>query len=120
MKILLKRIYEPAEDSDGFRVLVDRLWPRGESKEKAAIDIWLKDLAPSAELRKWFNHEAEKWDGFQKKYRQELDANPGAVAEFAQAAKGKRTVTLLYGAKDAQHNQAVVLREYLASHAVSR
>lgn len=114
MRILLKRVYEPADEGDGFRVLVDRLWPRGESKERAAVDLWLKDAAPSTELRKWFNHEVEKWDEFRRRYVEELKANPGAVEEFRKAVKGKRTVTLLYGAKDEAHNQAVVLKEFLA------
>lgn len=113
MKIILKRVYEPAEESDGCRILVDRLWPRGESKEKAAIDFWAKNAAPSNELRKWFNHDPDKWDEFQKKYREELDGNPAGVDELKAAMKGKKMVTLLYGAKDEQHNQAVVLKQYL-------
>lgn len=113
MKLLTKRVYEPWSDEDGFRVLVDRLWPRGLSKDKAHLDIWLKDLAPGNELRKWFNHEPEKWLEFQHRYESELEQNPNAVQEFLQAVHGKSPVTLLYGAKDEEHNQAVVLQHYL-------
>ncbi|MCC8180735.1 MAG: DUF488 domain-containing protein [Planctomycetes bacterium] len=113
MRITIKRAYQAAEEEDGFRVLVDRLWPRGVSKEKAKLDCWLKDIAPSDELRRWFNHEEDKWDDFRNRYIKELDANPDAVAEFRQAVKGQKHVTLVYGAKDEQHNQAVVLQQYL-------
>lgn len=112
MSIKVKRVYEKAERSDGKRILVDRLWPRG--IKKTAIDVWIKDVAPSDELRNWFHHEEPKWGVFRTKYRKELSANKDAVAELRKEAKG--TATLLYGAKDEKHNQAVVLAEYLKTH----
>jgi len=110
MKLKTKRVYEPEEESDGLRVLVDRLWPRG--VKKMAIDLWLKDIAPSDALREWFHHEERKWSDFRKKYLKELKDNPDAVAELRRAGKGK-TVTLLYGARDTEHNQALVIAEFL-------
>jgi uncharacterized protein YeaO (DUF488 family) len=112
-KLNLKRAYEPAEPGDGQRVLVDRIWPRGLSKAKAHIDLWLKDVAPSTALRKWFGHEPERWDGFRERYLAELKANP-AVQELRQVV-AKGSTTLVYGAKDERRNQAVVLAEYLQS-----
>lgn len=109
MKVLLKRVYEPANPSDGHRVLVDRLWPRGLSKAKAAVDLWLKDVAPSTELRQWFGHEPAKWPEFERRYRAELKGNP-ALAELEAMAR-KSQVTLLYGARDEVHNEAVVLQQ---------
>lgn len=110
-ELRLKRAYEPAGAGDGQRVLVDRIWPRGVSKAEAHIDLWLKDVAPSTALRKWFGHKPERWDEFRERYFQELKANP-AVEELRQImAKGP--VTLVYGAKDTQHNQAVALAEFL-------
>lgn len=107
----LKRIYaEPAKD-DGTRVLVDRLWPRGVSKPAARLDLWLKDIAPSAELRTWFGHDPQKFAAFAQAYRAELDHNP-AVDTLRAAAK-QLTVTLLYAAKDNQINHAVILKDYL-------
>jgi uncharacterized protein YeaO (DUF488 family) len=111
MPLKLKRVYAEPAPSDGKRILVDRLWPRGLSKEKAAIDLWLKDVAPSNELRKWFSHDPAKWTEFKTRYRAELKHNPEAVASLKQAAKGK--TTLLFGAKDEEHNEAVVLQELL-------
>jgi uncharacterized protein YeaO (DUF488 family) len=112
--IKLKRAYEPPEKTDGARILVDRLWPRGVSKTSARIDLWLKDIAPSAALRKWFGHDPSKWSEFQKRYVRELARQPEAVAQLKQfAAKG--VVTLVYGAKDQRHNNAVALKEYLES-----
>ena len=111
MTIFLKRAYEPAAKSDGVRVLVDRLWPRGVKKSEASIDLWRKDLAPSTELRKWFGHDPEKWSEFQQKYCAELKGNPGLAEIRALACEGK--VTLIYGAKDEEHNQARVLKEVL-------
>jgi len=108
----LKRAYEDPAKSDGHRVLVDRLWPRGVSKEDARLDDWMKDVAPSDELRKWFGHDPEKWDEFRKRYFAELDADPEAVAKLAEKAK-EGTVTLVYAAKDEEHNNAVALKEYL-------
>ncbi|MCS6286741.1 MAG: DUF488 domain-containing protein [Nitrospira sp.] len=112
MKILVKRIYEPADEADGFRVLVDRLWPRGMSKARAALDLWLPDLGPSTELRKWFNHDPTKWDEFCCCYQAELKENKVLVEELKGWAK-ERPMTLLYSAKDEAHNQAVALRSFL-------
>lgn len=112
MRIEIKRVYEEPDVADGLRILVDRLWPRGLSKGKAQVDIWLKDIAPSTELRKWFGHEPARWAAFQAKYRRELKSNADLVAVLKEkAAKGR--VTLLYGAKDVIHNEAVVLQELL-------
>lgn len=111
MKVNIKRVYEEPEKSDGFRILVDRVWPRGMTKEKAAVDLWLKEAGPSTELRKWFNHDPEKWSEFKKRYLKELKDN-----EVIQEIKGhekKGKVTLVYSARDEEHNQAVVLREFL-------
>ena len=104
----VKRVYDPPSQSDGRRILVDRLWPRGLSKDKAAIDLWMKDLAPSTVLRKWFGHDPEKWPEFQRRYREELQAHDDLVNEIAVAASRSR-VTLLFGARDEEHNDAVAL-----------
>ena len=112
MDISIKRIYLPAEDSDGCRVLVDRLWPRGIKKEDAKVDLWAKTLAPSVELRKWFNHIPERFEEFSKKYVEELKANPEAAPVLDELRRHDK-VTLLYGAKDEQHNNAVVLLHLL-------
>lgn len=114
MHIRLKRAYDPPEPGDGLRILVDRLWPRGVKKDTAHIDLWLKDVAPSTELRKWFGHDAGKWTEFQARYCQELERNPEPVARIAEQAR-QGTVTLVYGAKDTEHNDAVVLKTYLES-----
>jgi uncharacterized protein YeaO (DUF488 family) len=111
MAISIKRVYEPAAKSDGKRVLVDRVWPRGVTKAKAKVDLWLKDVAPSTELRKWFGHDPDKWADFQKKYRAELKGNP-ALAELKAVAKDG-AVTLVFAAKDEDHNNAVVLKQIL-------
>ena len=111
--IVLKRAYEPAAPSDGQRVLVDRLWPRGVSKEKAAIDLWLKGIAPSTALRQWFGHDPALWGVFQQRYRAELDANGEVVGQLRDVIRKGRT-TLVYGAKDEAHNDAVVLADYMA------
>jgi uncharacterized protein YeaO (DUF488 family) len=112
--IRIKRIYDPPARSDGFRVLVDRVWPRGVRKDDAALDLWMKDVAPSTALRKWFNHDPERWDAFRTRYHAELRDHADALEELrAQAKRG--VVTLLFGAKDVEHNQAVVLREVLKS-----
>ena len=113
MDISIKRIFLPAEDSDGGRVLGDRLWPRGIKKEDAKVDLWAKTLAPSAELRKWFNHIPERFEEFSKKYVEELKANPEAAPVLDELRRHDK-VTLLYGAKDEQHNNAVVLLHLLA------
>ena len=112
--IVLKRAYEAAEPSDGQRVLVDRLWPRGVSKEKAAIDLWLKEISPSTALRQWFGHDPALWGEFQQRYRAELDANGEVVGQLREVIRAGKT-TLVYGAKDEAHNDAVVLADYLAS-----
>ena len=108
----IKRIYEDPDDADGFRILVDRIWPRGVSKERAKLDVWLKDVAPTTELRTWFHHEDPKWPEFRRRYRAELDENP-VVAELRTLIADHDPVTLLYSAHDESENQAVVLREYL-------
>ncbi|MCL2310032.1 MAG: DUF488 domain-containing protein [Proteobacteria bacterium] len=115
MEINIKRVYEPWSKQDGFRVLVDRLWPRGIAKDKAHIDLWHKDIAPSNELRTWFHHEVVNWPEFQRRYRDELKAMPEIVAAFCAQLAGKKKVTLLYGAKDEERNQAVVLRAFLCA-----
>jgi uncharacterized protein YeaO (DUF488 family) len=112
MKIAIKRIYEEPARTDGTRILVDRLWPRGVSKEKAQLDLWLKDIAPSNALRKWFAHDPKKWAGFQKKYRAELKDNNDAVAQINKLAK-RKNITLLYAAKDEEHNEAVVIKDFI-------
>ena len=114
MPLHIKRIYEPADDGDGKRILADRLWPRGISKNDAHIDAWLKDLAPSAELRRWFGHDPKKWDEFRLRYQDELEKNSKAVKELREQI-GQSTVTLLYGAKDTEHNNAVVLMDFLTN-----
>ena len=111
--MILKRAYEAASPGDGQRVLVDRLWPRGLSTEKAAIDLWLKEIAPSTALRQWFGHDPARWDEFQSRYRAELDANGAVVGQLRDMIRAGKT-TLIYGAKDEAHNDAVVLAEYLA------
>ncbi|HEV2403666.1 MAG TPA: DUF488 domain-containing protein [Candidatus Saccharimonadales bacterium] len=108
----IKHIYEAPKPGDGYRVLVDRLWPRGLSKERAAINTWLKDISPSNELRTWFGHDPKKFSEFSRRYRTELQNNP-VVAELQQIIKAHATTTLLYGAKDPERNQAVVLQQFL-------
>ena len=112
MKLNIKRVYEKPDKQDGKRVLVDRLWPRGLTKEKADIDLWLKGIAPTTELRKWFNHDAAKWEEFQKRYRNELNNNKEQVSLLKDQLK-KGIVTLVYGARDEEHNEALVLKEWL-------
>lgn len=109
----IKRAYASAEKGDGFRVLVDRLWPRGVSKEKARVDLWMKEIAPSDKLRKWFGHDPKRWDEFQKRYREELRANLDLIAQLRQLEKKHRTVTLIYAARDQEHNQAIALQSVL-------
>lgn len=112
MQIKLKRAYEDASKDDGIRILVDRLWPRGVSKEKAAIDHWVKELAPSTELRKWFGHDPEKWSRFRGRYLTEIKHHPDEIKQIKGLAKDG-SVTLVYGAHDEKHNQAVVLKSFL-------
>lgn len=111
-EIAIKRAYDPPAKGDGLRVLVDRLWPRGVSKENLHVKMWAKDIAPSAALRKWFGHDPERWSEFRERYEKELATSEtrDAIREILAAAKDTPTITLVYGAKDAEHNQAVVLR----------
>jgi uncharacterized protein YeaO (DUF488 family) len=112
MSIAVKRVYEPPAKSDGARVLVDRLWPRGIKKEDAALDEWTKEVGPSSALRQWFGHEPDKWKEFQRRYRAELDASPDAwQALLARARKGR--LTLLFGSREERYNNAVALKAYL-------
>jgi uncharacterized protein YeaO (DUF488 family) len=114
-RLRLKRIYEPASADDGARILVDRVWPRGIRKDDARLTLWLKEIAPSSELRKWFGHDPERWPEFRRRYRAELEANDEAVQRLrSQIREGP--VTLLFGAHDEAHNQAVVIAEYVAGH----
>ncbi len=113
MTLQIKRIYEPPSKEDGVRILVDRLWPRGVSKDEAHVDAWLKDIAPSADLRRWFGHDTDKWNEFRRRYKAELEHNPAAVDELKRQI-GQSPVTLLYGAKDTEHNNAVVLRDFVS------
>ena len=110
--IQIKRIYDEPDKRDGFRVLVDRLWPRGLSRDKAKVDLWLKDMAPSDELRKWFSHDPVKWQEFRKRYKEEIKGKQELVEKLCEESK-KEKVTLLFAAKDSEHNNAVVLREIL-------
>lgn len=110
--VRIKRVYEPASPQDGRRILVDRVWPRGIRREDAKLALWLKDVAPSTALRKWFGHDPARWAEFQRRYREELKSNP-AVEELRREVSSGRT-TLVYGAHDTEHNQAVVLADYLA------
>jgi uncharacterized protein YeaO (DUF488 family) len=111
--IKIKRVYEKPAKEDGWRVLVDRLWPRGMKKEVAHVDVWMKDVAPSDALRKWFGHDPEKWDEFQKRYRSELAKKKELIAEIKKMEKEHEILTLLFGAKDEEHNQAVALAHLL-------
>lgn len=108
----IKRAYESPARNDGFRVLVERLWPRGVRKDEVALDAWLKEVAPSPELRKWFSHDPAKWDAFRKRYWSELKHHPDAVGVLKQKSRAG-TVTLVYGSRDEQHNAAVALRDFL-------
>jgi uncharacterized protein YeaO (DUF488 family) len=110
--IRIKRTYDPPARGDGRRILVERLWPRGMKKEAVAADAWMKEVAPSTELRKWFGHQVERWDEFRRRYRKELDASPSAWRPILDAS-ARDTVTLLYSAHDVVHNGALVLRDYL-------
>lgn len=116
MPIKLKRAYEKPSTGDGKRILVERLWPRGLTKERAKIDEWLKDLAPSAELRKWYGHDSAKWTEFKKRYWRELDKNSSLVSKLAEECR-ERTVTFVFGSKEEKLNSAVVLKEYVESQA---
>lgn len=115
MDIELKRVYEKPAITDGKRILVERLWPRGLTKEKAQVDVWLKDIAPSTALRKWFGHDPDKWTEFKKRYRVELMGNGEAVARLKDEV-GTHKATLVYGSKDEIHNAAIVLMEFCSAH----
>ena len=110
--IKIKRVYNDPEDSDGYRILIDRIWPRGLSKEDAKLDDWNKDLAPSTKLRKWFDHDPDKFEIFSEKYKKELENSNEDLKKLIEKAQDN-TVTLLYGAKDTEHNQAVVLKKVI-------
>lgn len=112
MPVCTKRIYEAAEPGDGIRVLVDRLWPRGVSKEDADLDRWIKEIAPSDELRRWFDHDSERWDEFSRRYQAELTHHQDIISELRKLTD-EETVTLLYAAKDMDHNNAIILKEVL-------
>jgi uncharacterized protein YeaO (DUF488 family) len=111
--VKIKRIYDSPEKADGFRVLVDRLWPRGVSKERAHLDLWFKEIAPSDALRKWFHHDSGRWKEFVAKYREELRQKQDLVQQIKELQRDHRNLTLLYSAHDSVHNQAVVLRQIL-------
>ncbi len=114
--IQIKRVYSGADKSDGTRILVDRLWPRGMSKEKAKVDLWLREAGPSDALRKWFGHDPKRWEGFRERYRREIAAKADCLEEIRDAEK-KGPVTLIYAASDEEHNNAVALREILGDGA---
>lgn len=109
----IKRVYDTPAKDDGFRVLVDRVWPRGLSKESARIDLWMREIAPSTGLRKWFGHDPSKWSVFKARYEKELDSKPALIEELLKLEKMQGVVTLVYAARDTGHNNAVVLKEYL-------
>lgn len=111
--LTIKRIYEKHKKADGFRILVDRIWPRGVSKAKANLDLWLKEIAPSNTLRKWFKHDPKKWATFQKRYKTELKKDGTALAELKKILRKRKTITLLYAARDQEHNEAKVLKNIL-------
>lgn len=112
--IRVKRVYDEHEVSDGYRILIDRVWPRGMSKERIKADLWLREIAPSNDLRKWFDHEADRWEEFKRRYFSELDKKAELIHLLIEKAS-KSTLTLLYSASSKEHNQAVALREYLLS-----
>jgi uncharacterized protein YeaO (DUF488 family) len=111
--IQVKRIYDSVTEDDGYRVLIDRLWPRGFSKEDAKVDLWMKEIAPSTELRKWFHHDPDKWMEFQKRYKDELVNKKELIDQLLKLEKEKKVITLLFSAKDREKNQAMVLIEVL-------
>lgn len=112
MNIKIRRVYEQPAKKDGERILVDRLWPRGLTKEKAAVDLWPKDIAPSTELRKWFAHDPNKWKSFRGRYETEIRHNDDLIKVLKQKAR-EGTITLIYGARDEKHNEALVLKQFL-------
>jgi len=117
MNMKIKRVYEKPEIEDGLHILVDRIWPRGLTKEKAKVDIWLKDIAPSTELRKWFGHEPAKWNEFRERYLQELEKNEKQTSVLKEHVKNGM-VTLVYATKDEKHNEAVVLKDFFLPESI--
>jgi uncharacterized protein YeaO (DUF488 family) len=115
MAIKLKRVYEPRAEDDGTRILVERLWPRGLTKDRAAVDLWLKEVAPSPELRKWYGHDTTRWEPFRQRYLDELRQNKEAVAHLKELAD-RGSVTFVYAARDEEHNSALILKNYLESN----
>lgn len=113
MMIKIKRIYEKYSPDDGFRILIDRLWPRGVSKDDAHVDVWFREIAPTDHLRKWFSHDPKKWETFKKKYIKELKENKPSLDKIKDLKKEHKIITLIFSAKDEQHNNAVVLSEFL-------
>lgn len=111
--IQIKRVYEDYDKADGYRILIDRLWPRGVSKKEAHIDLWLKEIAPTTKLRQWFGHETLKWHEFQKRYEKELNKNADLVSQIKDLERNYKRLTLVYSAKDLLHNDAVALSDYL-------
>ena len=118
--ISLKRVYEPPSQEDGLRVLVDRLWPRALKRDTAKIDAWLKDIAPGTALRRWFGHDPDRWAEFERRYRRELAARPEAVAALRALLKENKRVTLLFAAKDSEHNNAAALKNFLGRRTAPR
>ena len=118
-KIQIKRVYDKPHRNDGYRVLVDRLWPRGVKKDDAKVDLWAKEIAPSSELRQWFNHDSAKFSEFRTRYQKELDANEEAILQLSTSA-ASQTMTLLYAARDETNNNAVVLLDYLLERTSSQ
>jgi uncharacterized protein YeaO (DUF488 family) len=119
MAIQVRRAYDPPGRGDGYRVLVDRVWPRGVSKDALKLDEWQKEIAPSTRLRKWFGHDPERWKGFQERYFAELEENQDSIQELVKRARSGR-ITLVYGARDPDHNQAVALSTYLRARVAGR
>ncbi|HOS82616.1 MAG TPA: DUF488 family protein [Methanoregulaceae archaeon] len=113
MPIKLKRAYEPPEEGDGYRILVERLWPRGVSKERLKIDLWIKDAGASPELRTWFGHDPEKWEEFRRRYFEEIRERPEVVKRMKDALKHHGTVSFIYAARDEKHNNAAALKEFI-------
>lgn len=111
--ILLRRVYDPEEPGEGYRIFIDRLWPRGLSREKATWDEWMKDVSPSNELRKWFSHDPSKWEEFRKRYKKELAGRSGQLEKLRQLEARQGTITLLYSSREERYNNAVALKEFL-------
>lgn len=111
--ILLRRVYDPEEPGEGYRIFIDRLWPRGLSREKATWDEWMKDVSPSNELRKWFSHDPSKWEEFRRRYKKELAGRSGQLEKLRQLEARQGTITLLYSSREERYNNAVALKEFL-------